>query len=748
MIRIRVGTPLRFLVVVSLLSLGALSSVHSQPLVTIRSGHRAPITAFRVHQETGNLFTIGDDGNLKVWAPSRDRLLQTIRADRLPLKAIALFPDNEHVAVYATDGRREHRISVWNWITGERLYLHTPDEEVLWMDVSPHGSYLVYSVPDLRSIRLLDAFTGRQLPFLRQTTGIVNWFVVAASEERVMTYTPSSGAIVYRNVVTGTSAGSFNAPPNLTHFTLLGQRRYAAVRTEEGFLGILDLLSGNIVTELPAGEIEAIQKEPGGDDILVFTRSMAGERTIRRFRFSDGRLQQRFETRRTIPADTMIVFSRGREVFGGDRNGRLLHWAAFETEPVVFAESITDAVRDLYFSENRLFLVTADQMISVSSDFFRDMRSAREGTTYVDQRVSPISAGAGTRFLPTGGGEVLLWTPERPDSPLHSFNRFSGQDSPIPVAVPPGTVSLTAWGDELVILTRAGLLQLLNYTTGEEVMRYRGSGFQTAIRTERDIFLGKAYEGGVLDSAILRIDPGTGQTVPMDTESRLVFSLSYDPQRGRLFALGVVAGRDGNLNTVIEVFDGPNYSRRRTILEVPGERLDAHVVIDPSRGIVYTTLDDRGGILRWDGVRVSELSRNTAHIPRRLILSGDYVYSVNWDGTVSLIDRFQGSAVVDIAVIDSSDNGQWVALRPDGRFFVSRENLANQTVFSINSDEHSVRDLVFDAAPAPTIPTTLPGRSPTPLLRDRFDTGRTRDPQIQRDLEEYDPEEGAPAPSS
>ncbi len=730
------------------LTVASVTTVWTRPVTTIRSSHDAAITAMAVQVSENRLFTAGHDGKLMVWHPATDRLLQTIRADRLPLQAIALFPDGDRVAIYASDGRREHRISVWNWKTGERLYLHAPDDEVLWMEISPQGSYLIYSVPDLRSMRMLDASTGRQLPFLRQSTGIVSWFITATSEERVMTYAPSSGAIAYRNVVTGAIDGRFQAPPDLKRFVLLEQRRYAAVETEAGLLGVLDLLSGDLVAEVRAGEIESIKRDPGAPDIIVLARALVGGKTIRRYRYENGRLQQRFETRRNIPDHTLRIVTIGRELYGADRNGTLLRWPPFENDPVEFAGGIIDPIRDLLFTDNRLYLLTAHELVSIASDFFGDISGPDRSVSFVDQQSAQMSVGAGARFLETNNDHILLWTPVgMNDARLHLFEPLSGRTSPLPVTIPPGVVSISAYRDDLVILTRAGLLSVINYWTGAETLSYRGAGLQTAIRSGREVFLGKAYEGGVLDSAILRIDPRTGQTVPMDTEARLVFALTYDHQRGRLFAVGVVESRTGDLNTVVEVFDGPNYGRRRTILEIPGEHLDAQVTVDPVRGTAYTTLDDRGGILRWDGARVSELARNQAHIPRRLVLSGDYVFSVNWDGTVSLIDRFDGNSAMDLVVIDSDRTGDWVALRPDGRFYASRPALASDYYFSINDDRFTLGDLIFEATSSVRPPRPSSQEDAPPAI-DRFETGRSRGFQVEEETEGYDPEGGEPAPSS
>jgi len=200
----------------------------SPPLATIRTGHTGAIASMTLHQEGSLLYSAGEDGKLMVWDVQTGRLLQSIRADRLPIRAIAAFPGGEHVALYAGDGRREHRISVWNWTTGELEYAHVPEDEVLWMEVSPYASYLVYSVPRLRSIQILDALSGRQLPFLRQTTGIVNWLLTATGEERLLTYSASTGLITYRNIVTGSVAAEFEAPEGLKRLTLLEQRRFAA----------------------------------------------------------------------------------------------------------------------------------------------------------------------------------------------------------------------------------------------------------------------------------------------------------------------------------------------------------------------------------------------------------------------------------------------------------------------------------------------------------------------------------------
>ncbi len=718
-------------IVLFLLFLAAVSAV---PPVTFRSGHAGAVQAVRWHGDEEVLFTAGNDGKLMVWHPSSNRLLQSIRVGRYPVRKIALYPDGERVAVLSGDGQRTFRLTVWNWRSGERLFRHTMDNDILWMEISPQGSYLLYSTPELRSMRVLDAQSGRELPFLRQNTGIVSWFVPATSEERVMTYTPANGRIEYRSIVTGSVAATFQGPAGIEQLVLLDQRRYAAGRSASGQLIVLDLLNGTVVAETAAGDIETIRRDENSPDIVVLSRAFGGNRAIRRYRFENGTLQQRFVPRREIGDETSNIVAADREFFGTDPEGRILRWSPFAATPVVFAENQVQPVLDMTFSSGQLQILTASQLLTINSDFFRDL-------SFINHRTSRVAATPGTRFLVAGERDIMLWTPGSLNTPLQSFSSFTSGLTPTIYTIPQNAMVVQTTATEVLVLTRNGNLQLLDRASGEQSFSYRSGGSQTALRTPRDIFLGKSSHGGVLDSAILRIDPRSGQTVPLDSEADLVFSLHYDNRRGRLFAIGVRSDDNNRISTILEVFDGINFQRRRVILEVPGEYLDANLVIDETTGSTYTTLDDRGGILRWDGIRVSELDRNQGHIPRRLALVEQHLLSVNWDGTLSVIDRQSGSVLIDLFVVAGDRPGAWLALQPDGGVYTSQGTLATARYLSVNVPGTSLERFLFrpqQVSPVSPDPSTFPGRPGS-----RFEDFRQPDPP-----EPFDPESGAPAPSS
>ncbi|HKK49245.1 MAG TPA: hypothetical protein VJ932_09120, partial [Alkalispirochaeta sp.] len=348
-------------------------------------------------------------------------------------------------------------------------------------------------------------------------------------------------------------------------------------------------------------------------------------------------------------------------------------------------------------------------------------------------------------FISAPGEELLIWTPSQSGARLQEYQIETGGLTPIGFEIESGLASLDAYQNEILTLSRSGVMRLRDRADGRQILEYRGRGLQTAIRTSRGVFIGKAAQG-LLDSAILQVNTATRETVPLDSETDLVFFLEYDERRGRLFAIGIQQNADREATTVVEVFEGTNLDRRRTILEIPGEYLDAELIHDPVTGTAYTTLDDRGGILRWDGARVSALLRNHRHIPRKIYLQGEFLVTLNRDGSVSVLDRSRGEPVIDLYVA-SGGQGSWVALRADGRFIASNDRLARDTFLSLNQPDTTLRSQRIEIQEL-ELERVDDSREGDPRIH-RFDSAEDHeDPDSDSEGDQFDPFSGEPAPSS
>ncbi len=731
--------------IIATVSLVSLTTVAAIPPITVRSGHSAPITGMVYDSDQEVLFSAGSDGKLIAWDTASGRLLQTIRADQLPIQKVMIYPDGERVALYSSDGQR-NRITVWNWRDGERVFLHTPQDEVLAMTISPENSYLLYSTPARESVRILNADSGQQLPFLRGSTGIIGWMVVSGSEERVMTYAPSSGRITYRTIVTGTTVAEFTGPADLESLTLLQTNRYAAARSGDGFLVIIDLLSGDIVDRAAAGTISGISIDERNGDIVVLSSSFGVGRSIRRYRLVEGELQQRYATRRQFPDGVTNITLAGREFFASETSGTILRWLPFEAQPATFSESAVEPIMDLHVTDRRIHMLTEDRVITIASDFLNDQAQRQENRGSVRQNTVEVPAGDRSDFISTPGQELLVWTPSNSSARLQEYQIGTGRLTPTVLQISSGLASLDAYDNEILTLSRSGVLELRDRTDGSQLLEYRGRSLQTAIRTSRGVFIGKAAQG-LLDSAILQVNTNTRETVPLDSQSDLVFFLDYDERRGRLFAIGIRGSTDGETTTVVEVFEGANLNRRRTILEITGEYLDAELIHDPVTGTAYTTLDDRGGILRWDGARVSELRRNHRHIPRKIYLQGEFLVTLNRDGSVSVLDRSRGEPVIDL-YLAKHGQGSWAAIRADGRFIASDDELARESFLSLNQSDTTLEAQRIEIRER-ELEQVDDSRDEEPSIH-RFDSAEDEADEADEESEEelFDPFSGDPAPSS
>ncbi len=666
------------------LSIGILlafaSLTNAAPPVVVRTSHAGEITDMVTSTDAGLLFTGGLDGKINVWSIHDDRLLQSIQVDRFPVQKIALYPDGERVAVFSGDGKA-NQISVWNWNDGTRLFVRQIDDQAIHFDVSPLGSYLFYSTPRLQSVRFLDGSSGRLLPFMQQPTGIVSWATISRSEERILTYVPSDGVLTYYDIVTGETVGRFSSTRDLTALTLLDQRRYAAAIGPAGHLAVIDLLTGQIAAESPAGEITALLFDPVSADILVLATDFSGARSWRRFAFNQDTIQRRYTPQRNVPDGITAFTTAGREIIAGTRTGTLYRWLPYESDPAEIASPILVRVEDIALSQNRLHLLTADGVISLSSDAFGLSTETLNRATYVRERTTPVTAGANARFIERDGLNMFLWTPENQDAPLQRY-RFYGAALPLGFPLPGTPRYITADSESLLVINRTGVLSLYD-AEGAPVFQYRGIGLQAAAITNRGIVAGQAAQG-LLGTSLLRLSPQTGETVPIAADAKMVFDLEYDESRGRLFTLGVRTNANSRVSTVLQLHTGSGFDSSRVVLEVPGEQLNATMTIEEVSGDVYTTLDDRGGILRWDGLRVSELSRNPSHIPDQLRILGNFLYSANTDGTVSVFDLNRGTLVFDIVLVRAGVRTGWIAVSPDGGFFTPDDFVARSAVVSRN----------------------------------------------------------------
>lgn len=259
---------------------------------------------------------------------------------------------------------------------------------------------------------------------------------------------------------------------------------------------------------------------------------------------------------------------------------------------------------------------------------------------------------------------ILLW--DTTDIPV-SWSALSGPAEPIPGS-PSGRVrSLVAHDAAVSLLYEDGRVEQRHPITFDLLQEREVSGAHTAAFIRENMLLVGRNASGLSGSALIRLDPATGETVNLETDAFYVFRMAVDRRRGAVYVLGLSRSQNG-VETILERITGDGLRETQRLLEVPAEDLNADVVVDSRTGAVYLAagLD---GIIVWDG-EVRSLPP-TDHLARRLSVARGKIIAVNANGTLSIWNQATEHHLGDIYLFNDE---RWLAVGADnGGFFTDEE---------------------------------------------------------------------------
>ncbi|MFP4534571.1 MAG: WD40 repeat domain-containing protein [Spirochaetaceae bacterium] len=635
--------------------------------VVLRTAHVDAVSAMLFDEDRNLLVTGGVDGKIKVWDLETDALRHSTQISNLAILDVALHPSRPEVAIVESDENLRYRLTIWDWEEREALYTRNLSAEPLHLSYSPQGTYVVVSEAAFRSMRLFNARTGREEEYLQRGFGIVSYFAVAGSETRVMTYSANNGEIIYWDLESGFEIQRSDSEPGLEHMRLFGNRRYAA-GVRHRTLYLVDVLGGQVVDTVSLGATPLdVVIESDGESLSLLVSENSGERALQSYALRGGRLNRRYSTRyRSIPEEVSLIRYAGEELFAARRDGTIYRYRRYQRSPTLFAENLIQPITDIARGEGELLLASNGRLLTLSSDLFEARDVRLEEVDRMEDSYASLPLSEEIRFTQTPDGSTYIWS-EAANGEIYRMGRFS-TFRPLEL---PSSGRLTAISstlpNRLVLVTRDGRVSILDVISREEIFSVQALGIETAIETEdHGLLIGKSVTGQ-LDSALLRIDPNTGETVPLDTELFLIYRLGYDERSRRLYALGLRRDAQNRVETVLQSFSGNDLERRRTLFSVEGEFLNADLAVDSDRREMFTTLGE-SRVRRYDGSRFQEFVRDV-HQTRTMSLFGGLVLGLNRDGSLSIWSRESREYLATLYLLGSR---RWIAITAEGRFVASR----------------------------------------------------------------------------
>ncbi len=623
--------------------------------VLVNTSHAGAVRDMEITQDGEHLISVGEDGKLKVW----DRESRDIRASwqisMLSLVRLELHPEESRAAVLEYDGASRVFMSVWDWETGDPLFRRSLEELPLVMRFSPQGTFIVTSKPTFDSITILDAETGRERPFVDRGFGIVTYATVSQSEGNIMTYTGATGRIRYFDLSSGREIQSAETVAGLEHLTLLTNRRYALGAGPDGLL-VVDILDGGIEDSYALENISGIERD-GDSNQIVVRRREDGEETLLRFTADGNRVRRQFTAAVRMGSEATTFAGYGGAMYSASLDGTIHYFRPGGRLRNIFARDVVEKVSDVASGFQSLVAATEERIVRFSSDIFtRPLERPR----YLRYRVTENPTGEAVLLEPAGGRDVLMWRLENPTADIWSYdpilNRvdvFTETEAPVR--------RLSAHQDGIVVLSTGGSFYDLSRDNLETVFSYNALGMEHVILTPRvGILVGKSRTDD-FSSALLRIDPETGETVPIRTDERLIFDMAYDGDSD-LYTLGL-RNRGGDTETVLRRRFGRNFMASDAVLTAPGEHLTGHVIYDERSESAFAIVDQPTPYrIRRRNQSVVETAQHRA---RRITVVENTLVSANSDGSISFWNVEEGNHLGDLYLFRGGD---WALLTADGRY--------------------------------------------------------------------------------
>ena len=655
-------------------------SLFAQAFVTVSIGHAERVNEIVMHPELPVAFSAGDDGRVLRWDLPLGGLVQQTQLADVPIELLAHHPNRNQITVFARERLGGGRLIGWDWDAETILFNQAIDGTPRLIRYSPAGTFLVVATNDFDSLRFYSSQTGNQRDLLAEGFGSVSFVQIARSERNILTYIPSRGEFIYWELQTGRELQVVQTERRVDGLTLIDteNQRLLAGFTDEAIV-VLDNLTGVVEARFPLSPVLDLTYSPETDTLYALTERF-GDRTVRGFRYANGRLRQTSYRGERVGTESEIISAVENHpthaLLSGAEDGSVEIYTETTGRPTVLGTADYLRVEDLAFVGNALNVAAGDRVISFASDLFTgieggdrasiQMNFLNDTTTVVPDVSRARAAVDGQTLVVWESGSQTVW---RLDEELVPELTFDAADSAAVSRVRPTK-------DGLLVLFRDGLITLLDEQF-ETQFEYRSSGVQDAV-WDPDIGLVIAQtQGSLFGSSIIVVDPNTGETVPLQTGAFLTRSLAIDSARDVVYALALVGDQNSATAQIVR-YSGRGLRQNSVLFRGEGGRTAGEIVWDESTQTLFTTLST-GRVTGVDG-GLEGVVAETSRQPVRAAPGERILATGNADGTVSLFWKESGRHLADIIVFPDG----WIITAGRGYLTSSRGLERYLTVVPLN----------------------------------------------------------------
>ena len=564
---------------------------------------------------TRSFFAAGKDGFMTRFSYGTMKP-ETWQVSTMPIKRIAAHPKKALIAVYETDGFSVHKISLWDWQTKKQLYAKRFSSSILSLSWSAQGTYLFIGTASTEGITILDA-SGKIKKVYPRPPGIVLLAATGPSEKSIVTY-GETGRLVYADIAKKSILTQYETEDRLESPELI--KNYTQIiGYKNGNVVVVKAASGEVLKSYPARS--ALFAGKITDSLPVWIEKGDTRQT---WHLCQG---DKRSPAFSLPYPAAITAARHVDstVVIGTDDGRLYRLKQNSDAAISLTELNIDTsmqVSDICTKDSKIYMLSGSTLYVAASP--------------EDKPEPIIQSVSGERCTVYGNG-FLFWSAEK-NAPLYYAEE--GQ-TPVVLYRPRERLnSVSVYNDTIAAVRAFSGLVLLDGKSGKQLFTSQAAGFQDAVQVDDTFVLITKSTGGVIRQPILLINIKTGETIPLNMDGDIAFSVRANnkvPNTFSCFRLKTEKSEQTDLMTMKLDTAYPARSSFTAALSYSDEDLQASLYDD---GYAMLTTLGKNQLTYYDKRRRSsrQLPRDYA-LPRKALMTETYIVSVNYDGSLSWFNR-------------------------------------------------------------------------------------------------------------
>lgn len=596
------------------------------------------------------------DGSVIVWKDNAP--ISRFQGSNKAITNIVMHPSEKLIAYTTQNEAGKTVLIAWNFERNYKKYTKELPSEPLFMNFTSGGTYLIYTLAELDSIQVLSASTGRKLNMLKDVSGIISSFHSPANEDLIILYQAITGKIEIRNMKTKDIIVSTSTYPGLKLISpnLIAKGFMAA--EYRGDLVFINLSNGKQAAIVNLNGVTAISNLKDSDRIAVVAKSTAGY-MLRDYTVSINENRELIvkegESNRSIVKDTAIQLTPNG-IITGSEDGEL--YAVTANSETVYGENILTAISSVTFDDESIYIASNKNLIKISSNekmskTFRFSSFKKPETKIINSSIPEnaqlISVDEGIIAWSASSREIKLFNRED-GSLIRDFGRLRNE-----------IIDLSVNYGWILCLENNGQITEFKLEDGTKKIGLSIQGLQQVDYLNESTILCAGSSSSGFNTSLLTISRETGETAPKQDDALYYYEMKST--RSGLALIGIKESND-RLITIVKTMSENGSSR--VIYTAPREDVFADLEVDPVTSAIYTNAGSNL-IRKVSGQKRSYTLDRT--YPRRIDIGGQFLSSINADGSISLWHTKRAYFIGDLYLLK---DGSWIAVDSSGKRYFSQ----------------------------------------------------------------------------